>query len=91
MNSGSRRNWKIADFYNVWKATPEALRQFRDSVNFANDITFAWLTYNMGQGGARPWIQVKRIPDFRKDWINQISEFEDKLNKEFNDGLKRWN
>jgi len=91
LNSGSRRNWKIADFYNVWKATPEALRQFRDSVNFANDITFAWLTYNMGQGGARPWIQVKRIPDFRKDWISQISEFEDKLNKEFNDGLKRWN
>jgi hypothetical protein len=91
LNNGHRRNWKVADFYNVWKATPEALRQFRDSINFANDITFAWLTYNMGMGGARPWIAVKQIPEFRKDYINEISDFEDMLNKAFNDGLKRWN
>jgi hypothetical protein len=90
LNNGHRRNWKVADYYNVWKSTPEAIRQFRDSINFANDITFAWLTYNMGQGGAAPWVVIKQIPDFRKNYIYEISEFEDMLNKQFNDGLKRW-
>lgn len=84
LNDGYRRNWTRNDFFNIDRNAQEGIKTYSQSYNSfigTKGLSFTFLGYNMGISGAS---RHKRIPEFREKYVNDILEYESKLNEAFN-------
>lgn len=83
LNDGYR-NWTKQEFFNIDKNTKSGIATFTKSYNFfieSKGISFAYLGYNMGIGGAN---RYSTIPNHKINYVDRISTFSGKLDNEFN-------
>lgn len=85
LNNGHRKSWKITDYFDIDKNTKEALQYLSERIGLSSDIPLSLIAYNCGQSIADRGV----IPDFRKDYVNFILDYEDVFNRAFNEKFNK--
>ena len=78
----SYRNWTKEEFYDIRLNTHEGVRYMKEMVELNDgDYIYALYCYNAGPYRVRA---QNIIPERTKEYVNEILEYEDMLNQEFN-------
>jgi len=77
--------WSKADFFNINKNTATGIKHLAECISKTENAYLGLASYNAGIYR----IKTGSIPQSTNNHITEILEYEDKLNKAFNDFLKR--
>lgn len=83
LNNGHRKDWEVADFYNIDRNCEEGIRFWAEECQTEErPIPMTFIAYNSGPYSER----VKRgvVPEDRIRYVDNILSYEDELNIAFN-------